>query len=53
MPAFHDLSAFQLHLVFEIVAGFGASGQELKRPLETLYGEEVLHGRLYRNLSDS
>lgn len=48
----HDLSAFQRDLLYTIAAHDRPKGLTIKADLETYYGSEVNHGRLYPNLDD-
>lgn len=47
----HDLTAFQ-HNILVILAEEPMYGLAIKRELESYYGTEVNHGRLYPNLDD-
>jgi DNA-binding PadR family transcriptional regulator len=49
---FADLTAFKRDILWTLFheADHEAYGLRIKRQLETLYGEEVNHGRLYPNL---
>lgn len=47
----HDLTAFQ-HNILVILGEEPMYGLAIKRELESYYGTEVNHGRLYPNLDD-
>jgi len=51
---FANLTAFKRDILWTLFheADHEAYGLRIKRQLETLYGEEVNHGRLYPNLDD-
>jgi DNA-binding PadR family transcriptional regulator len=46
-----DLTTFQ-HNILAILAEESRDGLAIKRELESYYGSEVNHGRLYPNLDD-
>jgi DNA-binding PadR family transcriptional regulator len=50
-PTAHDLTAFQQNIL-TILAEEPRYGLAVKRELESYYGSEVNHGRLYPNLDD-
>ncbi len=54
LRAFADLTAFKRDILWALFheTDHEAYGLHIKRQLETLYGEEVNHGRLYPNLDD-
>ena len=54
LRAFADLTAFKRDILWTLFHedDHEAYGLHIKRQLETLYGEEVNHGRLYPNLDD-
>lgn len=47
----HDLTAFQQHIL-TVLSEKPRYGLAIKRELESYYGTEVNHGRLYPNLND-
>jgi len=47
-----DLSAFQRDILYTVAGLEVPYGLAIKRGLESYYGEEVNHGRLYPNLDD-
>lgn len=50
MDRMSSLTGFQRDLLFVIAGMQGPNGLEIKDELETDYGEEIRHGRLYPNL---
>lgn len=45
-----DLTGFQRDLLYVIAGSDQPSGQDIKDEIETYYGSEINHGRLYPNL---
>lgn len=46
----HDLTGFQRDLLYVIAGGDEPHGLAIKADLDTYYGTEINHGRLYPNL---
>lgn len=46
----HDLTGFQRDLLYVIAGGEDLHGLAVKAELDTYYGTEINHGRLYPNL---
>ena len=48
----HDLTGFQRDILYVVASFDSPHGLGIKEELESYYGKEVNHGRLYPNLDD-